>query len=269
MSFKTLVAIPLLAITMIAGSLSAQAQSPVLSRILDSGELRVGMSGSQPPYNMTSRNGELMGFEVDMANTLAGAMGVKLNIVTMPFGDLLGAIDSGDVDMVMSGVTITAERAQNASFVGPYILSGKSILTKSDLLARANAAGELNRENLTLVALENSTSEAFVKLNLSNAKIVPVKDYETGVQMIINEEADAMVADMAICVLTVMRNPNVGLTTLTKPLTIEPIGMAIPTGDPQFKNILDTYLEAFNQTGVITALNKQWFENQSWIGALP
>ena len=269
MRLKSVLAIPVLAIAMLAGSLSVQAQSPVLSRILESGELKVGMSGSQPPYNMTSRNGDLMGFEVDVANSLAGSMGVKLNIITIPFGDLLSALDKGEVDMVMSGVTITAERAQNASFVGPYILSGKSILTKSDLLARANSAGDLNQPNLTLIALENSTSQSFVELNLSRAKLVTVKDYETGVQMLISETADAMVADMAICVLTVMRNPNAGLTTLTQPLTIEPIGIAIPTGDPQFKNILDTYLEAFHQTGVITALNAKWFENQSWIAALP
>jgi polar amino acid transport system substrate-binding protein len=269
MNFRSVFALPLLAIMMIAGSLTAEAQSPVLDRILKNGELRVGMSGTQPPYNMKSRNGELMGFEVDMAKSLAGAMGVELNIVEIPFGDLLSSLDGGDIDVVMSGVTITAERAQSASFVGPYILSGKSILTKSDLLARANSAGELNQPNLTVIALDNSTSAAFVELNLPQAQLVTFKDYDEGVQMIIDGNADAMVADMAICVLSVMRNPSVGLTTLTKPLTIEPIGMAISTGDHQLKNVLETYLEAFNQTGVITALNQQWFENQNWIGALP
>jgi len=78
---------------------SANAQSKsTLAKIIASGELKVGMSGNQPPYTMTSKSGELMGYEVDLANLLAGSMGVELKLVQMPFGELLAALESGKID---------------------------------------------------------------------------------------------------------------------------------------------------------------------------
>ena len=57
----------------------------VLDRIAKTETLRVGMSGSQPPFNVHNRDGDLIGMEVDIANLLAGAMNVKLEIVEKPF----------------------------------------------------------------------------------------------------------------------------------------------------------------------------------------
>ena len=59
--------------------------TPVIDRIQKSGTLRVGMTGNMPPLNMTSKEGELMGYEVDLARAMAKAMGVKAKLQTMPF----------------------------------------------------------------------------------------------------------------------------------------------------------------------------------------
>ena len=91
-----------LAVSVVSAPAQASSESPVLSRILASGTLRVGMSGGQPPLNFKSKSGALLGLEVDLANLLAGAMRVELEIVNRPFGELLGAMGEGAVDMVMS-----------------------------------------------------------------------------------------------------------------------------------------------------------------------
>ena len=74
-----------LSLAVLVGSIgtaaAASAESPVLSRIVESGEFRVGMSGAQPPFNVKSKDGSLIGFEVDLARLLADAMGVKVKIV--------------------------------------------------------------------------------------------------------------------------------------------------------------------------------------------
>jgi len=69
--------------------------------------------------------------------------------------------------------------------------------------------------------------------------------------------------------LSVLRHPNAGLTTLEKPLTVEPIGIAISKDDPQFLNLVSNYLDAYGKTGVMTKLRQKWFEDNSWIAALP
>jgi polar amino acid transport system substrate-binding protein len=262
----------LVAVLLTAGLVSGNAQAadaPVLERIVQSGELRVGLSGDQPPFNAKDRDGKLMGLEVDLANLLAGALRVEAKFVTRPFPQLLDALAAGEVDVVMSGMAITAPRSLKATFVGPYMLSGKSILTTSKTLAAAKTAGEINRANLKLAALANSTSEEFIKKVLPEATLVTVADYTTAVNKILNDEVSALVADMPICVITAMRHPNKDLATLTQPLTIEPIGIAIPPGDPQLESLINSYLNAFEGTGLLEGVRKKWLENSSWLAALP
>jgi polar amino acid transport system substrate-binding protein len=252
-----------------AADATAAESAPVLSRIIDSGTFRVGMSGDQPPFAVVSKDGKLIGYEVDLANLLADAMGVKLEIVQKPFGDLLGALEKGEFDAIMSGMTMTPKRNLKAAFVGPYIVSGKSILTKSATLAALKEASEIDSTSIKVVALKGSTSEKFVQNALARTTFIPVDDYDTGVQMVIDGKADALVADFPICALTQMRFPDAGLATLSEPLTIEPIGIALAPGDSLFLNMVTNYLSALEGIGLLDALEKKWFEDGGWLIQLP
>jgi polar amino acid transport system substrate-binding protein len=243
--------------------------APVLSRIVESGTFKVGMSGDQPPFTVTSKEGKLIGYEVDLANLLADAMGVQVEFVKKPFGELMGALEKGEVDAVMSGMTMTPKRNLKAAFVGPYIVSGKSILTKSATLAALESAEEIDSASIKVAALKNSTSERFVKKALKNTTYVPVDDYETGVKMVIDGKADALVADFPICALSQMRYPDAGLATLSEPLTIEPIGIALAPGDSLLVNMVTNYLSALDGIGLLDALEKKWFDDGAWLIQLP
>ena len=240
-----------------------------LQRVIDFKVLKVGMSANQPPMTMVNREGGVMGFDVDLARALATAMKVKLEIKAMPFGELMSALEDDKIDMVMSGMSITPQRTELVSFVGPYMMSGKSILTKNSVLTKVSSGEEFNRKDLKMLALSNSTSVSFIKDVAPDAKLIEINSYDEGVAMIIEGKADAMVADMPMCVLSVMRYPEANLTTLERPLTIEPIGIAISKDDPQFFNLVDNYLRAYEKTGVLSQLRKKWFEDSSWVAALP
>jgi polar amino acid transport system substrate-binding protein len=243
--------------------------SPVLSRIVKSGVLRVGMSGNQPPLNMTSQSGEMIGMEVDLAGMLARSMNVKLEVVRKPFAELLDALQKGQVDLVMSGLTITPERNLKVAFVGPYFVSGKSMLTKSRTLAAASDATSIDDPSVSLAALAGSTSQKFVETVAPKAKLVAVQDYDEGVQAVIGDQVDALVADYPICVLSVLRHPDQGLATLVSPLTIEPIGIAVPADDTLLLNLVQNYVGALQLTGAMEALRSKWFDDGSWLSQLP
>ena len=196
-------------------------------------------------------------------------MKVKLEIVPMPFGKLLSALEDNKVDMVMSGLAITPERTEMVSFVGPYMMSGKSILTKNSTLAKIEASKDFNRKELKLLALSNSTSASFVKTVAPDAQLIEIASYDEGVAMVIDGKADALVADMPVCVLSVLRYPEAGLTTLERPLTVEPVGIAVSKDDPQFFNLVDNYLRAYEKTGILGKIRAKWFEDSSWVVALP
>lgn len=250
--------------------LPAAAEADTLARIVQSGKLRVGMSGNQPPLNFRSKSGTMMGLEVDLAQALASLMQVKLEIVERPFGELIATLEKGDVDLVMSGMTITARRNMKVAFVGPYFLSGKSILTKSTSpLAQATQTEALNHEDLSLAALAGSTSERFVKTLLPQAKLVTTKDYDEAVKLVLQDKVQAMVADYQIVELTAFRNPDANLETLSRPLTIEPIGIALPPGDGLLLNFLENTLAALETGGVLEALDERWLKQSDWVQELP
>ncbi len=267
--FKTFTLLCLLATSLVATPALAASDTPVLDRIIESQVLKVGMSGNQPPMNAVSRSGKLIGLEVDLAKAFASAMGVHLEIVTMPFGDLLEAMDDHKVDMVMSGMAITPHRSQGVSFVGPYMMSGKSILTKDTTLARISQAHEVNRSDIKLAALKNSTSEEFIKSAAPDAELVSVDTYDVAIDKVISGEIDGLVADMPICMLSVLRYPNTGLVTLKSPLSVEPFGIAVRKDDQQFAQLVEIYLDTFEKMGMLTELSRKWFEDKSWIASLP
>ena len=123
----------------------ARAQSPVLDRIIKNKELRVATSGTQPPFNAVSKDGQLIGLEIDLIRLLVDAMNVNLLLRTIPFPELLPALEDGKIDMVLSGLSITPERARDFAFVGPYVLSGKSVLTDGHTLVNVKTARDLDK----------------------------------------------------------------------------------------------------------------------------
>jgi ABC-type amino acid transport substrate-binding protein len=151
----------------LSGCASSGNGSPgALTRIVESGVIRVGMTGEQPPLTMLSRDGEFLGMDVALMRVLARSMGVEARFVRLDFDKLLDALEDGDVDVVMSGMTITPQRVERATFVGPYFTSGKTLLTRSEELAMIEIAEDLDRPELRVAALRGSTSEEFARSSL-------------------------------------------------------------------------------------------------------
>jgi len=251
------------------GSMTSASNSPVIDRILQRGEIIVGTAGSMPPLNMTTKDGKVIGLEPDMAQTIAIALGVKLRLETMPFSELLPALEDGKIDMIISGMTITAKRNMSVAFVGPYMKSGKAFLTKINTIALADNTTVLNSPDTKLAALKGSTSQLFVETVLFNTTLVPVMDYDEGVDMVLRDEVHALVADYPICVISVVRYPDKGLMSVNTPLTYEPLGIAIPANDPHLVNWMENYLNSLMGSGAFKELEKRWFEDISWLDKLP
>ena len=259
----------MLLLTLTALPLAQAWAGDVLDRIAKTETLRIGMTGGQPPFNVHNRDGDLIGMEVDLANLLAGAMDVELQIVEKPFDELLPALEKGDVDLVMSQVTATLERNRRVAFVGPYYVSGKSLLTKSSTLAAIKETDEIDRQGMRIATLKGSTGEKFVNRHAPKAQLTTTKNYDEAVDLLLNDKVDAFLADAPIIRLTGLRNPNADLTMLRQPLTIEPIGIAVAPNDPLLLNLVQNYMSALEASGGLDALLEKWFDNTGWLAQLP
>ena len=240
-----------------------------LTQVLARQELRVGLSATQPPLNMKNRAGDIIGLEVELAEILAQSMNIELRFVEIPFSELLDALEADEVDLVSSGMTITPERNARVAFAGPYMVSGKSLLTTKEEVANASSIEVLDDASRVYAALEGSTSFALVQDAFPSAVLVPVTNYDEAIEMVKQGEVDALVADFPICALSVVRYPDAGLLTLGTPFTIEPLGVALPADAPLFVNLVENYLNTLESTGTLVQLKAKWFSPGPWVAELP
>src|SRR5262245_6198086 len=251
------------------GAMTGSPSGPALSRIQTRGELVVGTAASMPPLNMTTKTGQIVGFDIDLARAIADAMSVRLRLVPMPFADLLPALEAGRVDMILSGMTITPSRNLKVAFVGPYFVSGKSFLTKEATLASSKGSADLNAPSVKVAALRGSTSQVFVERTIPKATLILTKDYDEALGLLFQDRVDVMIADVPACVFSVLRYPDRGLYALATPLTYEPIGIALPGDDALLVNWTQNWLREQEATGALEQARDRWFKDASWLGLLP
>ena len=242
--------------------------SPVVDRILAKKELVVGTAADMPPLNMTTKEGQIIGVEADLATLFASGMSVKLTLKPIPFNDLLPALEAGQIDMVLSGMTITTPRNLKVAFAGPYFASGKSVLVKEANVDSLDELSKINNPEKVLVALKGSTSQVFAERFVPKAKLVLTDNYDQAVAMVRDDRAQAMVADFPFCLISAFRYREEKLVTLKKPLSYEPIGIALPANDSLLVNLVQNFLNTLERSGDLEVIGKRWFTDTSWVDRL-
>jgi ABC-type amino acid transport substrate-binding protein len=202
---------------------------------------------------------------VALVRVLAQAMGVEAVLVQMPFNELLDALEYGKVDIVMSGMTITPERSVRVAMVGPYYTSGKALLTKSESLAAMQIPEDLNSSRFQFAALKGSTSEAFARRSLPEARLKTPELLEEGIQLVLDDEVDALVADKETGHFAALRYPDAGLHASQSTFTVEPMGIAVPQDQPHLANLLQSYLTSLANAGTLEKVRAFWFKDPSWV----
>lgn len=257
--FLKLTALGLLAL-LASGCNTMQVQNDgsSLARIQERGRLILGTSGNMPAMSQRDASGSVVGFDVDMARLMAKAMDVEFEAKVMPFDKLLPALKEGQVDLVISNVTMTPARNLDVAFVGPYLVSGKCFVTRDEALARATEAGNLNTPATRIAVLKGSTSEDFARALFSQATIMTIDDYTAGAGMVSSGQAGAMLTDYPICMSALKNNPDAGFVSVFSLLSYEPIGIALPPHDSLFINWTENFLDRLKSTGIMKKMGQHW-----------
>lgn len=230
-----------------------------LTRIAERGTLILGTSGNMPSMSQADESGGLSGFDIDLARVMADMMGVKLETRIMPFSELLPALESGEVDVVISNVTITPRRNMRVAFVGPYMRSGKCIVTRDEALAKARESTNLNIQETRLAVLNGSTSVDVARELFPEATLLKVDDFGRAAELVKNDEANGLLTDYPVCLAMVKDNPGAGFISVFSLLTYEPIGIALPADDALFINWTENFLERMEETNGLKELGARWF----------
>ncbi|MCK5366173.1 MAG: transporter substrate-binding domain-containing protein, partial [Gammaproteobacteria bacterium] len=135
--------------------------------------LRVGVTANYPPL-VDKVDGKLVGIEIDFANEVGKDLAKRIEFVEIPFPQLIPALAGGDIDVIMSGMSITAGRKQQISFTDPYMQIGQMAITRIDEIQNLGTLTALLNAPITVGFESGTTGESFVKTNMRNAKPQPI-----------------------------------------------------------------------------------------------
>lgn len=184
----------LLLATTLACAVMTRAQGTV-DAIRARGELVVATDAVYRPFETKAKSGDrIEGFDVEVAEELAKALGVKLRWIDQEWSGVLGSLESGKADLVLAGVTITSERkARGYLYSRPYFLSGQAIARrKGDQRIRKP---EDLRDKLVSVQAETTGQFAVEKLGVPKSRQLRFDGIQEGLQDVVNRKSDACVGD--------------------------------------------------------------------------
>ena len=150
---------------------AAETTDPIYERIQESGELVVGLSADYAPFEFHATvDGvdTVVGFDVAIAEKIAADLGVKLKIEELGFDALLGALKTGKIDMVISGMNATPEREKEVNFTDGYMTVTQKVIVRKADADRFASLAELNGANIGVQKQSDQEALAQVELPDSN-----------------------------------------------------------------------------------------------------
>ncbi len=252
------------AVLMLAQSaIAAEAPKSTLEGILERKVLRVGMDVGYMPFELPSKTGEIMGFDVDIAKHMAKSMGVELELVNTAWDGIIPALMTDKFDIIMSGMTVTPQRNLQINFAKPYITIGQSILLRDGLEDEITNYRDLNSDKYVIASKLGTTGDFAAKRYLGNAELRLFETESDAALEVVQGRADAMVYDMPYNAVYASQNEG-KVTHIAQPFTYEPLGWGIRKGNHDFTNWLDNYLAQIQGDGTYDRIYRKWFESSAW-----
>lgn len=236
-----------------------------LEEIQKRGKLRVGMEPGYMPFELKNQKGQIIGFDVDMANRMAKAMGVELELVDTAWDGIIPALLTGKFDVIMSGMTLTQERNMSINFAPPYIVIGQSILVKKELAGTIKSYKDLNDAKYTIASKLGTTGEQATKRMIPNAKYISYETEQEGVLELVNGKIDAFIYDLPYNTVAIGQKGQGKIVHLDTPFTFEPLAWAVRKGDPDILNWMENFMYQIKNDGTYDKIYHKWFQDDTWL----
>jgi glutamate transport system substrate-binding protein len=216
-----------------------------MGRIQEAGEIKIGVKYDVPPFGFKNpESGDIEGFDVDLGQAIADKLGVKANFIEAISDNRIPFLQDGTVDLVLSTMTINAERDKEIDFSEPYYIARGRILVPQD----SDIAGIDDLAGKKVCTALGSTYEETLKKQAPKADRQLVDSYSECLELVQNGAVDAVSTDDVILTGMIIQDDTLKLTE-GEPLTTEPYGAGIKDGDAEFKDFVDGVLEEYKSGG--------------------
>lgn len=238
-----------------------------LDRILSSKTMRVGIT-RLAPLAMLNKNNELVGLEVDVANRLADDLNVTLELVSTAMPDLLNGLNTGHYDLIISGYSITPERALHVNFSNPYYYT-HTLLVASKQAAPGKTAAFFNSPGTILGVVAGHSQIQTAGMRFPQASLRLFDTEEALLSDLLAGKIPAAVVSDQLIRFNVAFHTNKLYLPDNKSLGTAPVAIAVRQGDQKILNFLNSWIAILQGDGWIEARRAFWYEQSSWIKDVP
>ena len=250
------------AVALIHGGL---VQAGALDDAVRRGVLKVGTTPTYVPFEMTDKQGRIVGFEIDLLQAMSRALGVELELVAVPYTELLSGLMARKFDLIGSGMTVTQERNLKLNFSDSFIVVGQTVLLHPRLAGKVASIEDLDDAGYRIATTEGTTAEAAAQRFLGAARLSSFATPEEGVRQVVTGAADAFIHDAPYNLIAMTRPENQALLVLEQPFTYEPLAFGLKKGDYDSLNWINHFLNQVAQDGTYDRLYDKWFKDTDWM----
>jgi len=230
------------------------------ARIVERGYLRVGVKYDTEPFGFMDEQGEVIGFDIDLAREFALRWlndSEAIELVRVTSADRIPRLTAGDIDIILAALPIQRERDALVDFSQTYFMGGQGLLVKVD--SSINNLNDLQNRFIGTIQssvwsdnLQRAANQQGIAIQISE-----YQDYNSAVDALILGQVEAVTADSVT--LTKITQDSSGLRLLEQRVNPEPYGIGIRQGDSSFRQMVDFTLQDMKRDGSYDTIYREWF----------
>lgn len=234
----------------------------VITQIQEEGVIRIGLS-LFVPWSMRDVNGDLIGFELDVGRQLAEDMGVEVEFVPTAWDGIIPALLAGNFDVIISGMSVTAQRNLTVNFTDPYAYSGLAILANREMTEGMEMA-DLNSPDVIFTARRGATPAVVIADRFPEAQLLLFDEDGAAAQEVLNGNAHATMASQPSPNREAGRHPDVLYVPFDQLFDPRGEGFAVRRGDPDALNYFNNWIAQQWRSGWLQERHDYWFATEDW-----
>jgi polar amino acid transport system substrate-binding protein len=217
------------------------------------------MELAYPPFEMRDEKGEPSGVSVDLAKALGEQLGQTVEVQNLPFAGLIPALKTGKIDLIISSMTATPERAQSIDFSDAYLKTGLALLVNvgSDLKTIADA----DKAGLSIAVVKGTTGHVYAGQKLKAARVLVFDKPAACVLEVTQRKSDAFIIDQMTALENWRRNPDTTRAVLA-PFQEEQWAIGLRKGSDELRARVNAFLADFRARGGFDKLGDKWLAEQ-------
>ncbi len=234
----------------------------VIETIKQRGVIKIGLS-LFTPWSMRDKDGELIGFELDVGRKLAEDMGVEVEFVPTAWDGIIPALVAGKFDAIISGMSVTAQRNLTVNFTDPYAYSGLKIVANREM-TEGFSEEDFNSPDVTFAARRGATPAIAIRKMFPDAELLLFDEEGAATQEVLNGNAHATMSSEPAPSTEARTYPDILHVPFDTIFDPRGEGFAVRKGDPDALNYFNNWIAHNWRNGWLEERHDYWFTTEDW-----